>query len=233
VVGPPGFHVCARTAENGSYGRCVPVTIGQLFPTDDPVGHWVFKLAALLDDLALVDTLMREDWETEPNHSVSFFRMITTRLYEARRIVRDMNEKVAVVRFINDVPNVAEPRAFLIDAYLRPDPDTKSRVEDAYATARHLTVHYTNKPGELARMLRTARDVEARIFSDDESALVYLWPQDVMERVLWPPETREADLEFAHELTQAFTRLFVRVIAAYFERRGVEKDDIVWVSPEG
>jgi len=97
------------------------------------------------------------------------------------------NEKVAVMRFIDDVPNVAEPRALLIEAYLRPDPDSKSRVEDAYATARRLTVHFPNRPGELARMLRTAPDVEARIFSDDESTLVYLWPQDVMERVLWPP----------------------------------------------
>jgi hypothetical protein len=52
-----------------------------------------------------------------------------------------------------------------------------------------------------------------------------------MERVLWPPKTREADLEFAHELTQAFTQLFVQVIAAYVKRMGVQQDDIVWVSP--
>jgi hypothetical protein len=158
--------------------------------------------------------------------------MIITRLYEGRRIVREMNSRVGVVRFLDDVPGVAEHRTFLTDAYRRPKANTKSRVEEAYATARHLTVHYTNTPGELAKMLRTARDVEVRIYSDDdEGDLVYLFPQDVMEHVLWPPETRDADLEFAHELTQAFTRLFVKAIGAYFQRMGVKEDDVVWVSP--
>jgi hypothetical protein len=104
--------------------------------------------------------------------------MIITRLYEGDRIVREMNEKVGVVRFLDDVPGIAEQRAFLTDAYRRPKKNTKSRVVKAYATARHLTVHYTNQPGELARMLRTARRVEIRIYSDeDEGDLVYLFPR--------------------------------------------------------
>ena len=54
-----------------------------------------------------------------------------------------------------------------MEAYQRPAPKSPSRVEETYQRARHLTVHYFNQPGELARILRGARDVEARVFKDD------------------------------------------------------------------
>jgi hypothetical protein len=45
----------------------MPIKVDQLFPPNDVAGRWVFKLATLLDDLALIDTLMRDDWDKEPN----------------------------------------------------------------------------------------------------------------------------------------------------------------------
>jgi hypothetical protein len=212
--------------------------IEQVFPPSDVVGRWVFRLASLLDDLRLVDTLMRDDWDKEPNNSVAFFRMIVTRLYEGRPIVGEMWNRAGVVRFlVEEVSGVDEALEILRDAYRRPDPDTNSRVEKAYATVRHLTVHYSIEPGELPRILRDAGDVDVRMFRDDaEPSLVYLFPQDVMEHALWSDHaTRDADLEFGHALTQALTDVFIHVMGPYFKRMGVDEDDIAWVSskPEG
>jgi hypothetical protein len=212
----------------------VPAKIGDAFPPDDVVGRWVFKLATLLDDLALIDTLMRDDWDKEPNNSVAFFRMIVSRLYEARPIVREMQNTASVAQFLSEEVRGADAAAqFLRDAYRRPDPDTKSRVESTYATVRHLTVHYSTRRGELPRVLRKARDVDVRIFRHkDERSLIYLFPQDVMELVLWPDHAeRDGQIEFAHELVQAFTRLFIHVMGPYFRRMGVDEDDIHWVGP--
>ena len=214
----------------------MPTKIGQVFPPDDVVGRWVFRLASLLDDLALIDSLMRDDWDKEPNNSVAFFRMIVTRLYEARPIVREMHRTVGVVRFMADeVVGVDEAVETLLDAYRRPAAETKSKVEDTYATVRHLTVHYSTDRGELARILRGARDLDVRLFNDDqEHTLSYLFPQDVMEHALWSDHTaRDAELQFAHDLTQALTDLFTAVMAGYFKRMGVEENDIVWVRPGG
>jgi hypothetical protein len=195
-----------------------------------------FSSSRLLDDLALIDALMRDDWDKEPNNSVAFFRMIVTRLYEGRPIVREMQDRASVARFLSEeVLGADEAAQFLRDAYRRPDPDTKSRVESTYATVRHLTVHYSTKRGELPRILREARDVDVRIYHDEgERSLIYLFPQDVMEHVLWPDHAeRDAEIEFAHELVQAFTRLFTHVMGPYFKRMGVEEDDIQWVGPAG
>ena len=108
-------------------------------------------------------------------------------------------------------------------------------MEDTYATVRHLTVHYSQTPGELPRILRAAEDTDVRIYNDDaEHTLSYLFPQDVMEHVLWPDHAARDDaMEFAHDLTQAFTNLFTEVMVAYVKRMGVKEDDIVWVTPQG
>jgi hypothetical protein len=177
------------------------------------VGRWVFKLATLLDDLRLLDSLMRADWKDEPTNTVAFFRMIVTRLYEGRSVVREMEDGAAVLRFLTDeVPSAADASAVLLDAYRRPDPHTKSNVERTYATVRHLTVHYSTSRGELARILRNAGDIYR---DDEEPSLVYLFPQDVIEETHWSDHAvRDAELAFAHELLQAVTRLFTRVMAA-------------------
>jgi hypothetical protein len=99
-----------------------------------------------------------------------------------------------------------------------------------FARARHLTVHYPQR-GELARILRAARDVEARVWRDDERrAARYLWPQHVMEHALWPRGAEHRpEIEFAHDLTQAFVGVFKAALHPYLARVGVGMDDLTYI----
>ena len=81
----------------------------------------------------LIDTLMRADWDKDPNNSVAFFRMIVTRLYEGRPIEREMRNRVGVVRFLaNQVSGADE--AFRDSARCVPAP----RSEHELSSGGHL-----------------------------------------------------------------------------------------------
>ena len=106
-----------------------------------------------------------------------------------------------------------------------------SPVERTFSRARHLTVHYAERPGELVRILRDARDLEARAWIRDEPpALRYLWPQDVMANALWPTVDKDSeDLRQAVELTQAFADLFTAALPPYLDRMGVDLDEVTLI----
>jgi hypothetical protein len=167
----------------------VPVNVDQLFPPSDRLAQWMFSLSALAGDLLVLDTHMREAWDDDAGSaSVTYFRLIVARVYEGERIVMEMDAHATVARFLADIPSATEPCARLRAAYRRDraikEKAKQSRVEQTFARARHLTVHYPQR-GELARILRDARHLAARVWQDHERReLRYLWPQDVMEHAL-------------------------------------------------
>jgi hypothetical protein len=215
--------------------RAVPATIGQVFPTADPLSRWMFSLSALADDLAVLDDHLHESLDDDSGSAaVTYFRLIVARVYEGERIVTAMDAHATVARFLADVPETVDPCARLRAAYRRDltvkEKAEQSPVERTFARARHLTVHYPQR-GELARILRDARHLDARAWVDHErEGLRYLWAQDVMEHALWPRGSEHRpDVDFAHELTQAFVDVFKHALPPYMDRIGVEADDITYV----
>jgi hypothetical protein len=203
----------------------MPVTVGKLFPASDVVARWMFNLSALTDDLAIIDDHLRGTFDDDTKPALAYFRLIITRLYEGRRLVKEMDDRAAITSFVLDL-GAADATALLRRSYIRP-PGSSSVVETTYARARHLTVHYPSKPGELARILRDARDLDAGVRVEHGRSLRYLWPQAVIEHALWPTaEQRRNDIELAAALTQAFVDVFVAAMPAHLERVGFTRDDL-------
>ena len=81
-----------RTATVGADVACmiraVPASIGQLFPSTDPLSRWMFSLSALTDDLAVLDHHLHQSFDEDPaSPAVTYFRLIVARIYEGERIV--------------------------------------------------------------------------------------------------------------------------------------------------
>lgn len=216
----------------------VAIKINQLFPAADPLAAWMFTLSALTDDLAVFDDHLHASLDENGSRSVLYFRLIVARLYEGERVVKAMDSYATVASFLGSVPTTVVPCSQLRVAYQRDlevkDKSQQSRVERTFGRARHLTVHYPQH-GELARILRDARNLEARIWRDHERGLLrYLWPQDVMEHAFWPRgAAHRPDVDFAHDLTQAFVDVFKYALPAYLDRMDVSHDDLTQVGPEG
>ena len=60
------------------------LTIGEIFPADDLVAQWVFTVTSVAEDIVI---LMRRLEADQPRERMLFYRLLTTRLYEARRLV--------------------------------------------------------------------------------------------------------------------------------------------------
>ena len=215
----------------------VSVKISQLFPAGDPLAAWMFSLSALTDDLAVFDDHLHASLDENGSRSVLYFRLIVARLYEGERVVKAMDSYATIASFLGSIPTTVRPCAQLRVAYQR-DLTVKvkaqqSRIERTFGRARHLTTHYPQH-GELARILRDAGNLEARRWRDHERGLLrYLWPQDVMEHALWPHgAAHRPDVDFAHELTQAFVDVFKFALPAYFDRVGVSHSDLMQIGPD-
>lgn len=216
----------------------MPVSVGQLFPSTDPLSLWMFSLSALADDLAVLDHHLHESWDDTGSPTVTYFRLIVSRVYEGERIVTNMDAHVAIASFLAAIPKALAPCALLRAAYWRDrnvkDKAKQSRVERTFAQARHLTIHYPQR-GELARILRDAQELDARIWQDRKrEARRYLWPQDVMEHALWPGGAdHRPDIGFAHDLTRAFVEVFKYALPQYVGHMGIKPDDITLIEGGG
>jgi hypothetical protein len=225
----------------------VPVTIGELFPATDVVARWVFNLSVLTDDMSTFDALifdaMDSDAEvTEPLGT--YFRWMVTRVFEAERVVKAMDEHVAVAEFLRTTDGTIEAETELRAAYRRVSDDEggrlRSEVDRRLGNARHLTVHLSNtsptsrrrhERGELARILRHGEDLEARVAIDHiNKRRRYLWGDDVLQQWVWPDEHHQLKaVVFTHRLTQTFVALYTGVLPVYLRRVGVDWTDLAWV----
>jgi hypothetical protein len=159
------------------------LTIGELFPADDLVGQWVFTLTSLAEDVAM---LMGHLDTEQPREKMLFYRLLLTRLYEARRLIWARARYREIEEFTSGGLTFAG--VDLVAAYTRP-PEGKSPVEQLYSDSRHRTVHYSHvgKP-ELRGLRRDYQNFPARMVvreRDRRLSVEYEWVAAVRAEEAW------------------------------------------------
>lgn len=137
------------------------LTIGELFPSDDPIARWVFSVTAVAEDITIVFNAMNAaDSPERVRERIYFYRQLITRLVEARRVVVAVEKDPQLEPFSG--PLLAGPLMDLGAVYRRPDEETKSTIEQLYSQLRHRSVHYMQGK-ELAAELARHRNFPAEI----------------------------------------------------------------------
>jgi hypothetical protein len=118
------------------------LTIGELFPADDLVAQWMFLLSMVVDDLQTVQQEQKAAIASggDPRRMLFFQRVLTIRLYEARRLVYVVDSQPAIASFIAQNDFFEQLRRYY-------HPIGASAVDQLYGVLRHQSVHYM-WPGE-------------------------------------------------------------------------------------
>ncbi len=215
------------------------LTIGELFPSGDIVAEWVFSLSAVADDLTMLRRqLARAHAEDEAFRVVLLFqRLLSVRLYEARRLVHVVDTHPELKDFLGSKP----PSWFelLREKY---SPEGHSAVDELHAVTRHQGVHYM-WPGsqELREALHSVGRSPARMkVTDDRSRpnVEVQWVQIVagmgvfgeVQDAQWTPRFAERG-ELTVEIVQAWTMLYGVMIVIYAHRRGIDLERFVERQP--
>ena len=207
-----------------------PVTIGELFPSDDLIGQWVFQMTAVVAGLSITDALLHDALDTDAGavHSGYHYRQLVTRLYEAKRPVISVAEIPAIRDWTAGIPGLAAGLGVLSDAYL---PGGDSKVDEAYALMRHQSVHHSSiGSAEFAANLAAAADEEAWIHVDhDKTALDYEWPEVVLMRALLGDLSVTANVDafkerirFATQVAHAHMSVTRLAVEEHASRMGVD-----------
>lgn len=138
------------------------LTIGELFPADDLVAQWVFTLTSVAEDLMLLTKELREVEADDLRDYVLFYRLLLTRILEARELVRAWKKYSAIRDFTRG--ELKWGKLDLVAVYTRPAADQRSVVEQLYVDSRNRTSHYSKiGESELAGLLRDYQRFPARI----------------------------------------------------------------------
>ena len=225
-----------------------PVTVGELFPPDDPVAQWVFSLSAVAEDLSITESAFQEvlHGDRGPLWTGYHFRQVIARLYEAERPIVSAREREDVTALLARLPAAAEHMGFLADHYIG-HAGEPSKVRVTFGGMRHRTVHHSwVGSAELRDALELAADQEARILVNREQKwLHHEWPEVVALRALLgdlnDPETRALFVEqakLAQEILRHLVALVKIVLDEHVRRRGVDPGRLIFdvatdVSPPG
>jgi len=214
------------------------LTIGELFPSDDLVGHWVFTLAATTADLSAVDEVAAR-FQNEHKHAehLYFYRLLIARLYEARRAVLPIDQHSQIAKFLAEIPEATEPIEFLRDHYL---PVDDSKISQLYGLHRHRTIHHAFVGSqELEETLAVAGDEVARMVADHEDRRLYLeFPEAAIMRYLYPDLSRnrsellDQHAELSRGIRKRFAMLVAVVMPSYLDRRQIDYDRLLVRFPQ-
>jgi hypothetical protein len=208
------------------------LTIGELFPANDLVAQWVFTVTSVAEDILMLMARLETDQLRE---KMLFYRLLTTRLYEARRLVFARAEHTAIREFAGDM-NFAG--VDLVKAYT-PGEDGKSSVEKLYDAGRHRTVHYSSiGSDELCDLLHAYRNFPARMVTSEgggKLTIEYQWvtairAQDSWGTPPWSPDIVKHLESFGQQtstLAMAWTMLSTVYTALYARRRDIPFERIV------
>lgn len=213
-----------------------PVTIGELFPADDPVARWVFSVTAAATDLGQADSPFVEALPAMGTpagfvRASYLFRHLIARIYEAERPILALSQRAELQAFVADVDGVAESSTFLLNVFVPPSRDEESLVRSELGLARHLAVHHSRPDSdELRAALVRAESVSARILvSRADGWLRYEWPEAVAVRAMAGATNTEEGhtalnrrVRLARDVVAAFGRLTPPVLWAHCRARGID-----------
>lgn len=211
------------------------LTIGELFPASDVVAHWVFTLNAVAEDIQI--SLGPLKTAQNLRNQTYFYRVVITRLYEARRLIEARAKYQEIDEFVGH--GLTFLGVDLVRVYTRPAQDEPSEVEQLYAQSRHRAVHYPHigEP-ELEGLLRDYRNFPARLEVLDtagELAVESQWVtairvQDVLGAAPWDPMVLERMRE-VERTTATIAAAWVMASAVftivYAKRQGIDLERVV------
>lgn len=214
------------------------LTIGELFPADDLVSQWMFTLTSVAEDLTIliskVNTAALEDQFRE---QMLFYRLLITRLLEARRLVLAWQKHPEIQAFTGG--RLAFGDLDLASVYTKGDGGARSLVEKLLLDSRNRTTHYSEigEP-ELAGLLRDYQRFPARMVMSEAAggtSAEYQWVsairfQDTIGAPPWAPDMIQHLNGFGRSvgsLVQAWTMLCSVCLILYARRRGIPLERII------
>lgn len=223
-------------SEHDRHDPAPALTIGKLFPADDPVARWVFSLSAAVEDLARAERRFIETLDSPVDSfslvsTASQYRQLVARIYEAERPVRSVETPTDVRTFLEGIPAAKEPLDRLRHFYSPWSASEASPVRQLFGATRHLAVHHAwPDSDELRDTLTAARELEARILVDpNEEYLSYEWVELVAIHAMIGAsnlDDRETDMRAKVAVAQAilgwFSALLNAVLPVHCRRLGIE-----------
>lgn len=223
------------------------LTIGEVFKHDDPVGHWMFSVTALAEDL-MVAIKPSQQAQTDGDLRAMLFwhRHTVTRLYEANRLVHPVTSNAEIREFVGDLLERARGGANLVEAYRRPTPAGASPIEQMYGNLWHLTVHYS-KIGEkeLSQTLENYAYLPARATIEQNTngnpEMTFGWVQGVRSMEVFGEitdgflERLRTDGEVIASLTASWLMVVPVALALYCRARDIDLSELIdatgWTPP--
>jgi hypothetical protein len=223
------------------------LTIGEVFKHDDPVGHWMFSVTALAEDLMVgIKPSQQAQADGDLRAMLFWHRHTVTRLYEANRLVHPVTSNAEIREFVGDLLERAPGGANLVEAYRRPTPAGASPIEQMYGNLRHLTVHYS-KIGEkeLSQTLESYAYLPARATigrnTNGTPEMTFGWVQGVRSMEVFGEITHgflerlRSDGEVIASLTASWLMVVPVALALYCRARDIDLSGLIdaagWTPP--
>jgi hypothetical protein len=209
-----------------------PVELHELFDPDDTRDRWVFMLAAVVADLATMETTFKSALHGEGSHPAHRFylqRQLSARIVEADRVVLAIPSNQPIEKFINRIRARSEAD-WLIARYTKGETD-ESEIDRALRSGRHRAVHHARLNGEdLRATLELTRD-EAVVVERDEAQRreIFEFPEAVLTRFVFAGEDGNLDEKvmreraaLCDEVLKHFGALWLIVWPAHVRGKGVD-----------
>jgi hypothetical protein len=223
------------------------LTIGEVFGHDDPVGHWMFSVTALVEDLMVgVKPSQQAQGDGDLRAMLFWHRHAVTRLYEANRLVHPVTSNAEIGEFVGGLLERAPGGANLVEAYRRPKGDGASPIEQMYGNLRHLTVHYS-KIGEreLSQTLKSYAWLPARATIGQSASgtpeMTFGWVQGVRSMEVFGEITDDflerlrSDGEVIASLTASWLMVVPVALALYCREHDIDLSELIdatgWTPP--
>lgn len=228
----------AKTGRGRSYARSVarmpdnPVELHELFDADNKIDRWMFMLAAVMADLAPMESTFKNAVHGDDSHPAHRFylqRQLAARIFEANRVVLAIRGNREIEKFVQRV-GAKEKADWLIARYAKGDSD-ESVIDEILREGRHRTVHHARlNSDELRATLAVAHD-EAMIIERHEGKgrSIIEFPETVLTRYIFAGEDGDFDerlmrkaIDLMEEVLRHFAALWSIVWPEQVRRKGID-----------
>jgi hypothetical protein len=210
-----------------------PIELHELFDPENIEDRWVFMLAAVVADLATMESTFKTALRgngSHPAHRFYLQRQLGARIVEADRVVLAIAGNREIKTFIDRIGAGAEAD-WLIARYAKGETE-ESEIDRALRSGRHRAVHHAKLNGEeLKATLEIARD-EAVVVERDETKRreIFEFPEAVLTRYVFAGEDGRADLKvlreqaaLSEEVLKHFAALWLIVWPAHVRGKGIDR----------
>jgi hypothetical protein len=209
-----------------------PVELHELFDADNKVDRWVFMLAAVMADLAPMESTFKtavHGDDSHPAHRFFLQRQLAARIFEANRVVLAIRGNREVAKFVRQV-GARDEADWLIERFAKSDAD-QSVIDEILREPRHRTVHHAKLNSAELRATLTLTHDEAVIIERHEGKgrEIIEFPESVLTRYMFAGEDGDFDkqlmvkaIDLMEEVLRHFVALWQIVWPAQVRHKGVD-----------